>query len=151
MNADGRVSPGQLVADMLVQNAGGYLRTSNTTLRKPASTAPAYQAKQARCYQCDHIYAHRADVADILAFVAYGIGGTQSGDQLMRWYKQDNPPASATRVILLMLATAIVAHRACMATSTAGPPTAWCTVPSLRQDRVHPLTTPGPTTGHNAV
>jgi len=124
--------------EFLVPYGGGYLRntmwTSPTTCSYCAgiSANPDYRD----CYPCNWTYQPSPETSDKRGFVSYGWDHSQSA-HVMYGCKEAVPNRQAYRLVSIMLFYALHEHLHCSADPVHGPPTAWATVPSLR-DRGHP-------------
>ena len=137
----GRTNPVAAHEQLLVRQAGGYLRN---VIREPFITCAVCGTPvdgYERCYRCSQ---HRATlgVADLVVPLTYGIERTQSGI-LLRHYKDDvsaEARAQRSRLIRRLLYLAIMKHQKCIEKRMGKPASIRVTVPSLnRRPGVHPF------------
>ena len=122
------------VRDLLIQQAGGFLRNVVWELGVTCVTCAGIpSAGYAQCRACSSFPA-TGYVADRVGFVTYGYWPHQSGS-VMHGYKDPSPYEGSVRVVTLMLAYALNRHQACLSGS-AGAPTHWAVVPSLKHPGV---------------
>lgn len=122
----------------LVAYGGGYLRNTRWDSAMTCGHCAGIPGNSsfASCYQCHWQYQPNQEATDLRGFVSYGWDNSQSA-RVMYGYKVQNPAPQAYRVVHVMLFYALHEHLGCTATTDAGVPTRWATVPSLK-DRGYP-------------
>jgi hypothetical protein len=137
-----RIDPVAANEQLLVRQAGGYLRN---VIREPFVTCSVCGTPvdtYERCYGCN-LHRQMVGVADLVAPLAYAIERTQSGI-LLRHYKDDvsaEARAQHSHVIRRLVYLGIMKHQNCIDKRVGKPANARVTVPSLnRRQGVHPFT-----------
>lgn len=134
----------QRVADLVVEQAGGYLRN---TIREAGITcvtcAAPVGAGYQRCQPCTLHTLSPHPKANRVASLVYAVEYDSQAYKLVRGYKAENPGPSLPDMMASLLALGLRGHGACDA-KLAGSPAdiGWAVVPSTRhRDRPQPLRT----------
>lgn len=120
---------------------GGYLRNVVRVDGVTCQLCAKPVENESVCSKCKWNYIPRADVADRIGSMIYGIDGQQSG-RLMYGYKAAYTRPSHVQTVASLAVLGIREHRQCVDRLLGVPATRWATVPSLSKvGTEHPLRT----------
>ena len=122
----------------LISQGGGFLANPVLEARVTCAICAGPVSSFVHCMKCNA--AIGADgAADLIGSTTYAKPEHQTG-YMMYGYKAAAPQEQHQQVVRLILADALMSHRACAETLVGAPITGWTTVPSLTKRReAHPL------------
>ncbi|MBF0689389.1 MAG: hypothetical protein IR158_16685 [Cellulomonas sp.] len=131
----------QRVADLVVSQAGGYLRNTIREHRVTCAVCAAPVDGYERCIPCSGHASSAHRTADRVASLVYAVEYDSQAYKLVRGYKADNPGPSLSDMMSSLLAIGLQGHGACDAKLAGNPADiGWAVVPSTRRpDRPQPL------------